>query len=95
MINALKTYPSNVVATSMDCANALNKIAQIRSDDRVQWNNLNNTFVAGRKVAKVPANSSDTSGNVAGDFNVTTAYAYFCINNAGTVEWVRAAVGTF
>jgi hypothetical protein len=95
MTEPLSPYPFNIPPHSVDCATALNKIAQIRSDDRTKWNNLNNVFIAGRRVAKVPANSSDTSGNVAGDFNVTTAYAYFCINNAGTVEWVRAAVGTF
>jgi hypothetical protein len=30
-----------------------------------------------------------------GDFNVTSTYAYFLINNSGTNEWVRIAVGTF
>lgn len=91
----LKSYPNFVETDLDDVADALGKIAQIRGDDQSKWDNLVNQFILGRKVNKVPANSSDLTGSFVGDFNVTTTFAYFCVNNAGTAQWVRVGVATF
>lgn len=75
---------------------ALQKIAQIRGQDQTQWIDLKNQFISGRRVVRVPSASNDllATDNI-GDFNVTATFAYFLIDNAGTIEWVRIAVGTF
>jgi len=95
-IQPLQNYPASTDMSFSGCITALQKISQIRQNDQVQWNNLNNQFISGRRVTRVPTTSSNVlaTDNV-GDFNVTATYAYFCINNSGTVEWVRVAVGTF
>jgi hypothetical protein len=95
MTQPLKSYPSTIDNTVESCADALRKISQVRTDDQSKWKQLTNQFILGRKVAKVPANSADITGSIVGDFNVTTTFAYFCVNNAGTAQWVRVAVGTF
>lgn len=76
-------------------------VSRARIADLTFFNGLPNTYVGGRKVLKVPASSSDITDpdgkidSFVGDMNVTTGFAYFCVNNAGTAEWVRIAVGTF
>lgn len=91
----LQSYPISIDDTVTSCAEALRKIGQIRQADQIEWNQLSNRFLSGRSVAKVPSSSTDITGNVVGDFNVTPTYAYFCVDNAGTAEWVRIAVSTF
>ena len=91
----LKPFPVAIDPTPVACQAALMKIGQIRQDDQNKWQQLAGQFILGRSVTKIPANSSDTGGNVVGDFNVTSTYAYFCVNNSGTTQWVRVAVGTF
>lgn len=91
----LKSFPTAIDNTLQSVCDAVRKIGQVRQDDQRQWNDLQNQFISGRRVPKVPANSADTTGNSIGDFNVTATFAYFCVDNAGTVEWVRVAVGTF
>lgn len=91
----LKSYPSTRGDDLRSALDVLDKISQIRADDQTKWDNLTQQFILGRRVAKVPTSSSDTSGSAVGDFNVTTTFAYYCVNNAGTAQWVRVAVGTF
>ena len=91
----MKPFPTLNNSDPKALQNAINQIARIRQDDIGDRNNFPNLFIGGRLVRKVPANSSDITGSAAGDFTVNASFAYFCINNAGTIEWVRVAVGTF
>lgn len=91
----LKPFPVAIDPTISGMQNALMKIGQIRQDDQNKWQQLVSQFILGRSVTKIPANSSDTTGSVIGDFNVTTTYAYFCVSNNGVPQWVRVATGTF
>ncbi len=95
-MNPLQPYPSAIDNSLPGVVATLQKISQLRGNDQIQWNNLQNQFISGRRVARVPSASTNVlaTDNV-GDFNVTATYAYFLINNSGTIEWVRVAVGTF
>ena len=92
----LQPYPTSIDNSVAGCVAALQKIAQIRQQDQTQWNGLAQQFISGRRVTRTPTASSNVlSTDNVGDFNVTSTYAYFLINNSGTNEWVRIAVGTF
>lgn len=71
------------------------EIARSREEDIGDFTNLQNIFIKGRKVGKIPANSSDTVGDRVGDFNYDAAYLYICVDNTGTAEWRRVATGSF
>lgn len=87
-------YPN--IKTEDDILKGLQYIVRLRSDDVEAYNNLNNVFISGRKVGRIPSGSSDViTGDVVGDFNVNATYAYFLIDNAGTAEWRRVAVGSW
>lgn len=70
----------------------LRSIARERLADVQDWDNLPERFVRGRKVAKVPSASTDTTGSREGDFNYDTSYLYICVNNAGILTWRRASL---
>lgn len=91
----MMSYPTITDDKNPTMKSALDYISRVRQNDIQDWNSLPNTYIAGRKVAKVPTASTDITGSFPGDFNVTASFAYFCVNNSGTVEWVRVAVGTF
>lgn len=91
----MRQYPKLVSTDSEQIKAWADNVTRQRISDVDEMNALPNVYIAGRKVAKVPTSSSDITGSFPGDFNVTVSFAYFCINNAGTVEWVRVAVGTF
>lgn len=91
----MNRYPAVLNDDPKTLKNTLDFIARERLRDIDDRNNFPNIFIGGRKVAKVPTSSSDITGNAVGDFNVTTAYTYFCVNNSGTPEWVRVGVATF
>lgn len=47
-------------------------------------------------IYAVPASSSDLRGNEkAGDIAVDASYFYIVVDDSGTLEWRRAAIGTF
>lgn len=75
---------------------ALLQISRYREQDITDRNTFNSIFLNGRKVGKVPSSSLDVaSTDKLGDFNVTNAYAYWLINNAGAAEWRRVAVASW
>jgi hypothetical protein len=87
-------YPN--IKEETDILKGLQYIVRLRQDDVNAYNNLNNQFISGRKVGRIPSGSSDViDGDVIGDFNVNATYAYFLIDNAGTAEWRRVAVGSW
>lgn len=75
--------------------NFVQDAARIREEDIEDFNNLSNTFIKGRKVDKIPLGSSDTSDNRVGDFNYDANYLYICVDNSGTAEWRRVAIGSW
>lgn len=91
----MKPYPTLSDSSNASLKTVVDFITRERTKDITDFNGLPNTYIAGRKVAKIPTSSSDIAGSFPGDFNVTASFAYFCINNAGTTQWVRVAVGTF
>jgi hypothetical protein len=90
-----KPYPTNSPKTLDGVWNALLQITRLRPQDAAVISNLPNQFILGRKVNTIPSSSTPSSGDQIGDFNTTTTFAYFCVNNAGSAQWVRAVVSTF
>lgn len=70
-------------------------ITRLRRQDVAEFNNLPNVFIEGRKVGKIPTGSSDTTGDRVGDFNYDASYMYICVDNSGTAEWRRVAIGSW
>lgn len=74
----------------------LEKISQARKEDIEDWNNLPQRFLMGRKVGKVPSSSGDVStGDKLGDISIQPDYIYILIDDSGSLEWRRAALGVF
>ncbi len=92
-----KNYPSGITNTLKELQEQFRLVCGIRKDDITQFNNLTQQFIAGRKVGKVPSSSADVvpATDKLSDFNVTATFAYFLIDNAGTPEWRRVAVGSW
>lgn len=70
-------------------------VARKRQEDIVDFNNLPNVFIRGRKVDKVPTGSADTADSRVGDFNYTISFLYICVDNSGTAAWRRVALGSW
>lgn len=74
----------------------LRYLSRTRNADIAEFKNLNNRFILGRKVAKVPTASSDVSATDAvGDFSYDASYLYILIDNAGTPSWRRSSLGSW
>lgn len=91
----MNPYPQFVENTLDNHTNVLRNICRERMSDSKDWSNLPNRFLTGRRVAKVPSSSADITDSREGDFNVTATYAYFCVNNGGTLVWRRVAVAAW
>jgi hypothetical protein len=91
----LKPYPTNIPQSLTGVWNALLQITRLRPQDIAIIGNLPNQFIAGRKVNKIPASSTDVTDSQPGDFNVTPTFAYYCINDSGTAAWVQWPVSSF
>lgn len=75
--------------------NFCREIARIRNEDITDFNNLQNIFMRGRKVGKIPTGSSDiASTDRVGDFNYDASYLYLCVDNSGAT-WRRIALGSW
>lgn len=74
----------------------LNKITEIRKQDIVEFRNLEQRFIRGRKVNKIPTSSTDVvTGDLLGDFSFSDTNLYILVNSGGNLEWRTAALGTF
>ena len=92
----MKPYPILKDQTIAGIFEWLKYVVRARTDDIREFENLENIFVYGRKVGKIPSASNNVvADDKVGDFNVTATYAYYLIDNAGTAEWRRVAVGSF
>ncbi len=92
----LKDWPYWSAETLEDVKSQFRDITRLRKDDITQASQLPNVFISGRRVSRIPSASNNViSDDKVGDFNVTSTYAYYLIDNAGTGEWVRVSVGTW
>jgi len=94
----MKLYPTLKEATVDSIFQWLKFVVRSRSEDVQEFNNLQNIFILGRKVGKVPSASNDVvASDKIGDFNPdgTTGYVYFLVDNSGTAEWQRATLGSW
>lgn len=92
----MKLFPMWNFKTLDDALKMLTFIVRERQTDVVEYVNLQQRFMAGRKVGRVPSAGNDvTADDKLGDFNVTTTYRYDLVDNSGTAEWVRSAVATW
>ena len=90
----MEQFPKSVTEDTV--VDVVRQIVRLRDNDITDRNTFPSVFILGRKVTKVPSASTDVaSTDRVGDFNVTATYAYFCINNAGTVTWRRTAVSSW
>lgn len=93
----MKPYPDLGAGTLSDTVRVLLVICRERKYDIEDFENLNNIFVGGRIVGKVPtgANDVDPTDRV-GDtnFDYASGYMYRLVGNAGTAVWARVALDT-
>lgn len=96
MSNTFDAYPYWPAETLQDVKDQLRQITSLRKKDITFIDNLQNIFVNGRKVGRIPSSSADVLvQDKVGDFNVTASFAYYLIDNSGTPAWRRVAVGAF
>lgn len=92
----MKPYPRTPVSTLDDVQDIMRFITRERDADIINWNNLSQIFVGGRKVGKVPSSSNDVDPtDKVGDLNYDADYLYILINDAGTAEWRRTALSSW
>lgn len=91
-----KDYPYWPAETLDDLKTQMRDITRTRKDDIAEFNNLQNTFISGRKVNKIPTASNDVSAtDRLGDFSYDASYMYILVDNSGTPEWRRASLGSW
>ena len=92
----LREYPSYTLSTLEDVIDVVRQIQNLRKDDIKQAQNLNNIYILGRKVGKIPTSSSDVAPrDRIGDINFVPGFMYVLVDNAGTPEWQRSVLSTF
>lgn len=90
----MKTYP--LVNRPEQLVDFAKDVARKRQEDIVEFNNLPNVFISGRKVAKVPTGSADVApSDRIGDLNYDASYLYICVDDGGTAAWRRVALGSW
>lgn len=92
----MKEYPKLNPESPKDISILCRDIMKQRKNDVNDFINLNNVFISGRKVGKIPTGSADVDpSDIVGDFNYDISYIYILVNNAGTATWRRASVSSW
>lgn len=95
-MTTFKDYPYWSAETEQDVKDQLRQICNTRKDDISTIQNLPNIFIYGRKVGKIPTSSLDVvSTDKIDDINWDASYVYILIDNSGTPEWRRTALGAW
>lgn len=90
----MNDYPQLVTYSEPEIRELLTSITEERLIDIVNWNNLPNRFILGRKVGKIPTSASDVSvSDRIGDINYDDSYLYLVVDNSGAT-WARIALDT-
>lgn len=94
-MNVLKSYPNFSGESQDEIREQLRVICSIRKDDISQFQQLENIFMSGRKVGKIPSSSADVAAtDRIGDFNYNASYMYLLIDNGGAA-WRRISLGAW
>ena len=92
----MKQFPVMVLQTEKDLYTLGNYILKERKNDINDFNNLQNVFMAGRKVGKVPTGSADIdSTDRIGDFNYDASYIYIVVESGGNAVWRRVGISAW
>lgn len=93
----MQIYPLIKESTNRAMFDMLSFIGRARKDDVQAWDNLPNMFMSGRKVGKVPVNSTDIAPtDRVGDFNYDDTYYYFVVElSPGVAQWRTLPVTNF
>ncbi len=91
----MQLYPILKDGTVKGIFEWLKYVVRARSEDVQQFNNLQNVFILGRKVGKIPTGSADVDAeDKLGDFNADANYIYILIDDSGAA-WRRATLGSW
>lgn len=92
----MKPYPLLGKGSIADVNRCLETVVKQRTQDIKDFDNLQNTYISGRKVGKIPTGATDISpSDRIGDINYDNSYLYIVINNSGTAEWRRASLASW
>lgn len=92
----MKQFPNMVVRTEADLYTLARYILKERENDINDFNNLQNIFMAGRKVGKIPTGSADIAPtDRIGDFNFSDTYLYLVVESGGNAVWRRSALSAW
>lgn len=92
----MKKYPKIVPIDQVQTRELLTYITRERDNDVLEFNNLPEVFMRGRKVGKIPTASLDIDpDDRVGDFNYNTLHLYLCVDVGGSAEWRRIDMHTF
>lgn len=92
----MQTYPFLTSSTNDKITQTVRRIIELRLQDVSEFNNLNQKFLAGRKVGKIPVDSNDiepTDREL--DWNYDDSYVYWALVISGDLKWRRIAHGSF
>ncbi len=88
-------YPQLFDDTTEALLLSVRRIIEERNSDVQNFNNLNQVFMSGRKVGKIPTSSADVvATDRVGDFNYDASYLYLCVDDSGA-EWRRVALASW
>lgn len=95
----LNDYPNLTPDNPVDQKEFMRVVTRERTNDIKEFENLQNRFMAGRKVGKIPASSSDISpSDKLNDFNIIddggTVYYYTLVLVGANPTWGRIEVDT-
>lgn len=98
----MKLYPQiGPIKNLPDLFRVVETVVKERKQDIQDFNNLRNTYIAGRKVGKIPTGAIDVDPALdkVGDFNIAddsgTTYLYALVDISGTAEWRRVALSSW
>lgn len=92
----MKQFPIMTLRTNDDLFVLGRYILKERANDINDFNNLENIFMRGRKVGKVPTGSADISTtDRIGDFNYDDSYLYLVVDSGGNAVWRRIGLSTW
>ena len=97
LLHKMNDYPNLSPDDEKDAKELLRTITLERAQDIKDFDNLQNRFMSGRKVGRIPTGASDISDtDRVGDFNYdfATGYYYLVVDNSGTAVWARVALDT-
>jgi hypothetical protein len=96
----MRPYTKLLGENLQEVIDSLREIVEVRRNDIQDFDNLNNVFISGRRVGRIPSGATDViDGDKVNDFNIAddsgTVYLYSLVNISGTAEWRRVALSSW